>query len=265
MTNVAMGKPVEESVTNSKVVTDGNYLTYDANSGFAWFYWPGTLTVDLGSIVQIKSIRFLLWDNLGSGSRVPANRRYRYRLLVSKDHQNWTILHDTGVDGFDGWQAFDFPECVEARFVRVHGVHNNANNEFHIVELQVHDSAPESIPKEPAFRRTIQSTATAIVESGDGKSLQSQIDTIANQMTTLAEDNPALNKTYFHELVSRMREQVADAATIDGNISAIRREIVDPVRDDLRRTEGLSKSSVFLGIIGGVLAIISILLSIFGR
>lgn len=76
MANVALGKSIkEEQVENAVAATDGQITGYTGNTGFAYFRWPGTLTVDLDNIYRLSCIRMLLWDGLGQGGgpRDPRN------------------------------------------------------------------------------------------------------------------------------------------------------------------------------------------------
>jgi hypothetical protein len=64
MASVALGKPINEEISQPSEATDGKVTGYTAVSGYAKFQWPGTLTVDLQDLYPLKCIRILLWDNL---------------------------------------------------------------------------------------------------------------------------------------------------------------------------------------------------------
>jgi len=125
MPNVALQRIVEERVQNVEAATDGDVIHYTGNRGFTSFDWPGTLTVDLASTYTIRCIRTLLWDGLGEPNRTRDPRFYLYRLLVSVDHNQWKVLFDTGNNGSNGWQVFNFPDGLQARYVRIHGLFNS--------------------------------------------------------------------------------------------------------------------------------------------
>jgi hypothetical protein len=46
-------------------------------------------------------------------------------------------------------------------------------------------------------------------------------------------------------------------------MDSIRREIIGPVKDDLRRSGKIAKLSFWIGLVGGILAIISLTLNIY--
>ena len=156
MANIALGKlPKESEWHNSFSATNGEVKGYDINNGFTQAKYPQTFTIDLLSLITVKSIRFLLWDALGSQeSFMPsANppdttkrtfRNYRYELQLSADGQNFDTYYSAGdLFGSNGWQIFTFENNgIKAQYVRLKALHNNANEFFHIVEFEIHDSYP---------------------------------------------------------------------------------------------------------------------------
>ena len=150
--NVAQNKKVEEEkVINSTQVTNGNVSCYTGNDGYAQFIWPGTITIDLEQVYDIKCIRFLLWDGLGQPNPQRDNRIYKYRLLTSIDHHNWTVIFDTSEHGYNGWQVFNLISNIRCRYIRIYGLWNSANQDFHIVEIEAHDNDPPEYGSEITF------------------------------------------------------------------------------------------------------------------
>lgn len=265
MTNVAMGKPIEEQhVKNSNVITNGIVTGYTDSQGFGYFNWPGFLTLDLGERYTLYCIRILLWDGLGEGPGQRNNRIYKYRLLTSVDRQNWKVVFDTANDGFNGWQVFNFPGGIDVRYLRIHGLLNTANLEFHIVEIEAHDTEPPNLDAEYVLQRSIR-LETSDEEIGDGLPLTSRVGGIINNIEQLVEASEYLNPKPFKELISQLRVQVNDVSALERSMDSIRREIIDPVHIELEKSSKLGKFSVWgfwVGIIGGILAIISLILTL---
>lgn len=139
MTNVALNKTVlEQNIINAKCLTNGEYDDYSTSDNYAFFDTPNFITIDLENKYHIYCIRFLLWDGLSKNPN-PDDRKYLYKLLVSKDNENWIQVYDTEENGTSGWQIFDFPKGEIIRYIRIHGIKNSINNHFHIVEIEVHD------------------------------------------------------------------------------------------------------------------------------
>ena len=245
-------------------VTDGNITEYTGNTGFGWFHWPATLTVDLGDVFNLACIRFLLWDGLGSQGAVRNIRIYKYRLLTSVDHENWKVLFDSGIEGYNGWQVFSFPKHIQVRYIRIHGIWNSANSGFHVVQLEAHDSEPPLLEADIILRREIF-TEEITVENSDGLPLASRVHEIINSLQTLIEANEYLNPKPFSELISDLRLKVTNIAAIELSMEAIRQEITEPVNQELKKASRLARFSVWgfwVGIIGGIMAILSLIIRI---
>ncbi|MGA2070602.1 MAG: discoidin domain-containing protein [Sedimentisphaerales bacterium] len=263
MANIAITKRIEEPIQNAAQVTDGISTGYTGMSGFAQFRWPGTLTVDLGSSATVYCIRFLLWDKLGQKGRQRDSRIYKYRLLTSLDHQTWNVLFDTGDTGSNGWQVFAFPEGTEVRYVRIHGLFNSANEAFHVVEIEVYDDKnPPALTAECRLEKTI-SNPREQAETGDAFPLEDKVRGIIDQIDQLVEDNKAiLNPDPFRRLIAQLRTQVTDITNIEKAMNSIRREIMDPVKAELESSGRFSVWGFVVGIIGGLLACVSLIVTL---
>jgi hypothetical protein len=264
MPNVALGKTIEEPITNPAAATDGDNTGYTDYIGFADATWPCMLTVDLGASYNLVCIRILLWDGLGESGRKRDNRVFKYRLLTSIDHQVWKVIFDSSHDGSNGWQVFTFSDALNTRYIRIHGLSNSANEHFQVVQVEAHDNIPPDLDAEIVLQRTIQTKAVE-EEVGDGLPLQARIGGIINGIERLIEGNELLNPKPFKELISQLRVQVRDVTALERGMDSIRREIISPVREELEHSAKLGKFSVWgfwVGLIGGVLAIVSIALAL---
>jgi hypothetical protein len=269
MGNRALRRPILDStVKHATQATDGNSQSYTGKEGFAAFRWPSFLTVDLEEVCAVKVIRLLLWDGLGQKGGQLDKRLYEYRLLCSEDEKRWIVVHDTGVEGTIGWQEFRFQSPIRLRYVRIHGLHNTANDFFHVVEVEAHDEEPQPLTR-PATMSRVVDFGSAPVELGDGLPITYELQGIITSLERLINDNSIVNPEPVRAIASRLQLQVADVARVERNVDSIRRSVIAPIAADLVRGRVAGKFSIagfYVGIIGAVLAIISILVSlVFGR
>ena len=261
MTNVALNKRIEERIKDPNCALDGQVDNYSALNGFAEFQYPGYLTLDLKECIEIVCIRILLWDGLGQGGEQADGRTYKYRLLLSQDHQNWSVICDTGDKGYNGWQVFNFKQKTSVRYLRIHGLHNSANSKFQIVQIEAHDSDPPELNRKASLIKEIKSEFDE-GEISDGLPFASKFHNIANSIESLVESNPLLNPEPFKNLIFQMRQQVHDVEALENSMASIRREITEPVKKELEQSTKLGKYSVwgfFVGIIGFIFAIFSLI------
>lgn len=103
-------------------------LRYNEKSGYHSVPTPGWIDFDFGVARETRYIRFLLWDNAGSGKRQRSHRTYNYRVLFRKDAASaWEVLHDTMGNGSCGWQEIvkegGTPWLI--RHLRIYGISNS--------------------------------------------------------------------------------------------------------------------------------------------
>jgi len=252
MANVALNKRVlEQEVMQAASATDGVTKNYTSKKGFAFFKFPGTLTVDLEKVYALRCIRFLLWDGLGMGG--PLNsRKYMYRLAVSKDLNSWDEVYRSQDEGTIGWQIFTFNTLIKLRYIRIYGLHNTANKQFHVVEVEAHDDYP-AIPQGNVKigvnlnldGENEQHVAPAKIDNKDLKRI----------IATL-QDSP-IDKQVVRDIEARFE----DLVVLDQNLNAIRREIVNPVTNEIKKSNRLAVTALTLTIIGLILTICFLFLS----
>ncbi|MBN1572048.1 MAG: discoidin domain-containing protein [Deltaproteobacteria bacterium] len=267
MANVALGKRVEEDWSNSIEATNGNVSKYTGNAGFAYTPWPDNLTIDLENIYELHVIRFLLFDGLGRpNSKTRDTRIYKYRLLTSKDHREWHLHFDTGKDGYNGWQEFEFIPPVQARYVRIHAMWNSANKWFHVVEVEAHDSPAPKMTAECVLKRTIRNSIDSNeIELGETYPLARKVSDLADQIEEIVNKHPDwLKEEPLLEVVKELRIRFRDINLIEQNIDSIRSEIIEPVTNEMDKASKLGKYSKYgfiFGIIGIIVTIIGLVIS----
>lgn len=265
MTNIALHKKIEEKMKRPDCSVDGQIDDYTANNGFAEFQWPGTLTIDLDEPDNICCIRILLWDGLGQGDGQPDDRIYKYRLSTSLDHQTWNVFFDTGDNGYNGWQVFRFKQKIKARYIRLHGLFNSKNQHIQVVQIEAHDSEPRELDREASITKEIGLDSTT-EEVGDGLPLESNVRNIINSLEQLIDSYEILNPEPFKNLIFQLHQQVQDVSAIERSMASVRREITEPVKKELKKSAKLGRFSVwgfFVGIIGFIFAILSLLNNLF--
>lgn len=262
--NLLLQKKALENWVYPEIMTNGNIKEYNGTSGFSYTFWPDTLTFDLDSVIKIKCIRFLLWDNMGYESEARATRKYRYRLLTSIDGNTWFVHFYACKEGYNGWQQFIFEEEIDVKFIKIDALHNTANGEFHIVEIQAFDSMPPSLNTEITVNKTFK-TITNNIEIGDGFPITNKVINLAKRLKNLISQNselvsiPGLNK-----IVEDLQVQSKDINLIEGNMESIKRSILDPVEKELKAGSKLGKYSKYgflVGLISIILSIITMIIS----
>lgn len=259
--NVALAMKVEEPIKNAEAATDGQIVGYTGLEGFAELTWPSTMTVALEKTHRLHTIRLLLWDGLGRGRAQRDSRTYKYRLLTSTDHTIWQVIFDSSEYGSNGWHVFEFTEPLDVRYIRIHALWNSANPWFQVVEIEAHDSLPDPLTADVTLKRRI-APASNTAEIGDGFPLRTRLDGIVGGLEQLVKGNPYLNPEPFRGLIGQLRQQVRDVSVLEHGMDSIRNEIIQPVRRELEKSAKVGRISVWLGIVGGVLAIISLTVSI---
>ena len=76
-------------------------------------------------------------------------------------------------------------------------------------------------------------------------------------------ENKFLNSDLINEIITNLKMKVSDIAAIENNMEAVRREIINPVTANLNKGFKISIGSLIVGIVGGVLAILTLLYNLF--
>jgi hypothetical protein len=111
---------------DGKIVHSG---TATGGDGYAWGVYPSDFIVEFPRSQEISKIRFLLYNK-------DERRRYKYQLFISPhEDDDWEMIVDRSEKPSHGWQEHKFnPRMV--RKVKVVGLHNTTNKNFHIVEIE---------------------------------------------------------------------------------------------------------------------------------
>jgi len=109
---------------------DGNSTRWEGTEGHGYARYPCEFIVELREAFSLREIRFRLFEN-------GDNRFYRYTIDTSVDGKNYQPLVDRSKGEWRSWQVLMFPPR-SVKFIRVKGLYNSANQDFHIVELEAY-------------------------------------------------------------------------------------------------------------------------------
>jgi hypothetical protein len=114
---------------DADLMIDGK-TKHDRHKGWAFATNPCSFMVNLGAVHTINRIRLCLYDL--------DNRRYGYRIFVSEDGASWNQVR-SNPRARGGWQEIGL-EDTKLQFIRVHGLSNTENRNFHVVEIEAYGS-----------------------------------------------------------------------------------------------------------------------------
>jgi tetratricopeptide (TPR) repeat protein len=137
--NVALARSgaVATGGTHPEVLIDGISTGYTGSSGFAYGAFPVEFIVTLPRALPLRMIRLLLWDGQA--------RFYRFAVETSSDGRSFQPLVDRGQGEWRSWQTLSFaPRRVKA--IKLKGLYNSANGDFHCVELEAYCKPPAIAP-----------------------------------------------------------------------------------------------------------------------
>ncbi len=120
-----------EDIGPDKLV-DGDIDSYGGMSGFAAFYIPGAVTIELPTPTTVARTQVMFFES--------DNRFHRYKIETSTDGQTWDAAVDKSEGEWRGWQVDRFAPRT-ARYVRLTVVHNSANGIAAVVEFEVYSEA----------------------------------------------------------------------------------------------------------------------------
>ncbi|MCP9753178.1 discoidin domain-containing protein [Ferruginibacter sp. HRS2-29] len=246
--NLALNKKILESDIwkRPENATDGNS---NGNYSYTETPCPNYFTLDLEQVVELTTIRFLLYDR--------DVRSYKYRLLTSTDLYTWMVHSDAMGNS---WQNFEFSQKIQARYVRLHCLWNSSNGSFHIGEIEVYKDNITISPKETVY---VINNLTTTYEISDGLSISRKLQPLVNTIKQIPNKFSGLNKEYFSSISAELEKGIYDIEKIEKGMESIRRQIIEPVKQELNVSNNIGKWSIWLGLIGGIVGIFSLLNSIF--
>ena len=131
---------------------------HNVSTNYGWTIWTnvpaGTLTLDMKRSMILSEIRLLNWDWIF--------RTQRYTIESSENGANWTALVDASGADHVGWDDWALSE-VSARYLRITGLTNTANQCFLVSELEVY-GVPGPLPQ-----LAVSTTSVKVRENGEGR------------------------------------------------------------------------------------------------
>ncbi|MFQ8704957.1 MAG: alpha-N-acetylglucosaminidase TIM-barrel domain-containing protein [Thomasclavelia sp.] len=136
--NIAIDKKIWANEERNSPGSGGGYAS-NANDGNPDTYWDGGewetndpwIILDLGKSYIVDKINILPYVG---------NRYYLYDLFISNDGENWTqIEHKTDQTiGTDKGDIYTYEDGLQARYIKLSGKYNSANESFHIKEIRAY-------------------------------------------------------------------------------------------------------------------------------
>lgn len=217
---------------------------YDGEKGFHKISNPGWIIFDLCEAKPVSYIRFLLWDNCGSGKKQPSRRKYLYRLLVAGEvsgnskELKWEVVYDTLYNGSNGWQEFFFESSPKLiRYIKLFFINNSRNEYTHLVNVQAYKYPTQQlyeyskgVSDEWMTKRKKRKCEKTEAETMDmALPIHGLINNrviVGNQPSTL-ECGISLN---IYEQVSSMIGQITDAVS-SAELARIKTDIVERLKE----------------------------------
>ena len=166
--NVAYGKPVTSSGTDTSAGSSSGSSDALINDGDRTTYWDGGVyadrpwvCVDLEGLYQLDGLNVITyWARTD-------NRYYYYDIYTSVDGENFDLLYSktegTDKSTIQGEDIDVSDQAVTARYVKLVGTYDSANASFHLNELRVYGE------RIPANKTLLQKTYDyAVTLSTDG-------------------------------------------------------------------------------------------------
>jgi|GEM_PF-3344324 len=126
--NVALEGNAYGSSDAYRMIDDEDYV--DSGSGYASNDLNKSLYINLPCNFTIRAFKIHLWDGDG--------RYYQYKIEVSQNNSTWNEVVNRTTGEWRGWQWVSFEEgSVKARYIKITGTYNSANQWYHIIEFQV--------------------------------------------------------------------------------------------------------------------------------
>ena len=142
---------------------DGTHLS---NTNYGYTVWtnlasPGTITLDLQSVVSASRMRLLNWDF--------RYRVHQYLIESSTDGENWSVLVDASTGAHSGWEDWTL-DAEQIRYLRFTGLYNSDNRSVCISEWELYGEARENqtitFPNPGTQERTNTVVLSATASSG---------------------------------------------------------------------------------------------------
>lgn len=252
--NILQGKPVEESYSKnghySSLLTDGNLYTYW--DGDRWDKEPWVI-VDMEDLYTLDSITIVsTWND--------SPRYYHYNVYTSTDKENWELAGVKDDDSAATRKGATFEQNGKlARYIKVVGLYNSANESFHLNEILADGTLYQEEQK--ADKTLLEQAAAYALEAKETYGYQSVHpkvkaffeEKLAEARTVLA--NEAANQQEINSAWTSLTYAIhllefkADKAALQGLVNACDAIDLDQYEDGENKTaftEALAKAKAVL-------------------
>ena len=257
MNNLAVGTRIIEEPGQSWV----KWTKDDGKFGVRLKEQSAFLTLDFEAEVDLKVLRFFLGIyEQETGSNL-SEKRYYLRVSGSKDQDIWHVYYDSLAKSQLGWTELEFSEVVQLRYLKIFilTVEVPQEEEEIVTELEFYSERSDDTIFESHVSKLIPIGGIQ-EEVGDGLPVSSKIKSSVENLE-LIKEKTIIGKEWIDSIIDLLSLQVKDIEAIEMSLLSVRREIIGPVKRELEEAGRAGKFSIWgfwVGIIGGALAIISI-------
>jgi hypothetical protein len=212
---------------------------------------------------------------MGGAGKIPDKRKYKYRLETSLDGEYYDVLYDTCDEGYNGWQQFLIESGIAMRFIRIYGRYNSANNKFHIVELEAYQELPppsldariilekkltnQKIEDEPSANKNSDIDELSFKENNANKNIEIQtkepiikggpLSKVNDIVKSIQKAQEHIDSAKLEMLCQDLLNVTGDLEILEKNIESVRRQIIDPVTKELKKSSKWAMISILLAFI----------------
>ncbi len=247
---------------------------YDNKRGYLGLHTPGYLTLDLHADHPIEQVSLFLWDIDDPCNSTPAqfrgeheNQNYSFRLLASVDRHRWLQVFDSSdlfdrdrdvspEKHFNGWVTIKMKTAVQARYIRIHAMHNRNNDGFHVVRFHAFSRKNDLFDNHLVF----PAIGYYQTEYGDAYPLANKLLDFAHRMQHLEVGQDDVARSKHREIVDYAIYRYSDLESTEGRVDPLRKLLSLPVSSVLEKE--FTKNS-WMGWLAFGLSIISLLLLLY--
>ena len=133
-----------------------------------------------------------------------------------------------------------------------------------MLRLKLMITIPLNMVQKSHFNSYINFDEQTSVEVGDGLPLETRVQNIIGEIgSSFKKEGQLLKSEPFNDLISQLRLQVRDVSAVERSIDSVRREIIKPVKEEIKKSTLISRWSVAIGILFGLFGVASFIFNFY--